>query len=77
MIPDLSLLHEGDSAIIQSIEADEALHHRLQALGFQTGKPVSVVRQGRFRGPLQVRIGMTDVIIRRSDAAKIKVGPPL
>lgn len=77
MTPDLSLLHEGDSAIIQSIEADEALHHRLQALGFQTGKSVSVVRLGRFRGPLQVRIGMTDVIIRRSDAAKIKVGPPL
>lgn len=77
MLPDLSLLHEGDSAVIQSIEADEALHHRLQALGFQSGKSVSVVRLGRFRGPLQVRIGMTDVIIRRCDAAKIKVGPPL
>jgi len=77
MTPDLSLLHEGESAVIQSIEADEALHHRLQALGFQTGKPVQVVRMGRFSGPLQIRIGMTDVIMRRSDAAKIKVGPRL
>ena len=74
MIPDLSLLNEGESALIQSIEADEALHHRLQALGFQAGKAVSVVRLGRFDGPLQVRIGMTDVIMRRSDAAKIKIG---
>ena len=77
MIQDLSGLNAGESALIQSIEADEALHHRLQALGFQTGKPVSVVRLWRFHGPLQVRIGMTDVIMRRSDAAKIKIGPLL
>ncbi|MFM2005670.1 MAG: ferrous iron transport protein [Pseudomonadota bacterium] len=77
MIPDLSLLNEGESALILSIEADEALHHRLQALGFHAGKPVSVVRLGRFQGPLQVRVGMTDVIMRRSDAAKIKIGPLL
>jgi ferrous iron transport protein A len=66
MIQDLSRLNAGESGLIQSIEADEALHHRLQALGFQTGKSVSVVR-----------LGMTDVIMRRSDAAKIKIGPLL
>ena len=76
MISDLSCLGEGESAVILSIEADEALHHRLRALGFSAGKPISVIRRGRFHGPLQVRVGMTDVILRRSDAAKIKIALP-
>jgi len=70
---DLCHMKEGESAPILSIEADEALHHRLVALGFRIGKSVTVIRHGRFSGPLQVRIGMTDVILRRSDAAKIRM----
>jgi ferrous iron transport protein A len=70
---DLSHIKEGETALILSIEADEALHHRLIALGFRVGKPVTVIRHGRFRGPLQVRVGMTDVILRRVDAAKIRM----
>lgn len=75
MFTDLSCLQAGETAMVQSIEADEALHHRLIALGFGIGKPVTVIRQGRFRGPLQVRVGMTDVILRRCDAAKIHLAP--
>ena len=70
---DLSRLKEGESAVIQSINADEALHHRLVALGFGIGKPITVIRLGRFSGPLQVRVGTTDVILRRRDAARIRV----
>lgn len=73
MPTDLSSLKEGETALVLSIEADEALHHRLIALGFRAGKPVTVIRQGRFQGPLQVRIGLTDVILRRVDAAKIRM----
>ncbi len=76
MNTDLNHLCAGQKAVVQSIEGDEALHHRLQALGFRAGKDISVIRKGRFDGPLQVRIGMTDVILRRSDAAKIKVLMP-
>jgi ferrous iron transport protein A len=75
MAADLNCLKEGETARVQSIEADEALHHRLIALGFRIGKPVTLIRLGRFQGPLQVRVGMTDVILRRSDAAKIRLAP--
>ncbi|MCX7108738.1 MAG: FeoA family protein [Proteobacteria bacterium] len=71
--PRLSSLHPGDSAIIRAISAEEGLHHRLLALGFRIGKEIHLIRRAWFSGPLQVRIGMTEVIMRRSDADKIRV----
>jgi ferrous iron transport protein A len=71
--PKLSTLHPGDSAIIRAISAEEGLHHRLLALGFRIGKEIHLIRRAWFRGPLQVRIGTTEVIMRRSDADKIRV----
>jgi ferrous iron transport protein A len=69
----LAALHPGDIATIASIHAEEALHLRLLALGFRTGKQIELIRKASFSGPLQVRIGTTDVMLRRSEAAKIKV----
>jgi len=69
----LAELHPGDIATIVSIHAEEALHLRLLALGFRTGKQIELIRKASFSGPLQVRIGTTDVMLRRSEAAKIEV----
>ncbi len=69
----LATLHPGDIATIASIHAEEALHLRLLALGFRTGKQVELIRKASFSGPLQVRVGTTDVMLRRSEAAKISV----
>jgi len=69
----LSSLHPGDSAIIRAISAEEGLHHRLLALGFRIGKEVHLIRRAWFKGPLQVRIGTTEVIMRRIDADKIRI----
>lgn len=69
----LAALRPGDIATIASIHAEEALHLRLLALGFRTGKQIELIRKASFSGPLQVRIGTTDVMLRRSEAAKIKV----
>lgn len=69
----LASLHPGDIATIASIHAEEALHLRLLALGFRTGKQIELIRKASFSGPLQVRIGTTDVMLRRSEAAKISV----
>ncbi|MBY0575146.1 MAG: ferrous iron transport protein A [Gallionellaceae bacterium] len=69
----LSILHPGDTATIVAIHAEEALHLRLLALGFRSGKQVELVRKAGFSGPLQVRIGTTDIMLRRSEAAKITV----
>jgi len=69
----LSDLHPGDTATIVAIHAEEALHQRLLALGFRSGKQIELIRTASFSGPLQVRIGTTDILLRRNEAAKIKV----
>jgi ferrous iron transport protein A len=69
----LAELQSGDIATIVSIHAEEALHLRLLALGFRSGKQVILIRKASFSGPLQVRVGTTDVMLRRAEAEKIKV----
>jgi len=69
----LATLNPGDTATIVSIHADEALHQRLLALGFRSGKQVELIRKASFSGPLQVRIGTTDILMRKSEAGKIDV----
>jgi len=69
----LTTLHPGDIATIVSIHAEEALHLRLLALGFRSGKQIEMIRKASFSGPLQVRIGTTDILLRRIEAAKITV----
>lgn len=71
----LASLPPGQETIVVAVHAEEALHHRLTAMGFRAGKTVRVMRRGAFFGPLHVRIGSTDVIIRRRDAGQIKVAP--
>ena len=69
----LAALQPGESATIVSIHAEEALHQRLLALGLRNGKNIELIRKASFNGPLQVRIGTTDILMRKSEAAKIKV----
>ena len=69
----LNTLLPGDVAIIVSIHAEEALYLRLQALGFRNGKQIELIRKASFSGPLQVRIGTTDIMLRRIEADKISV----
>lgn len=71
----LNVLKPGDTAIIDLIRADQGLHQRLNALGFRPGKRLEVIRQAAFNGPLQIRIGSTDVIIRLQDAQAISIRP--
>jgi ferrous iron transport protein A len=69
----LANLQPGDSATIVTIHAEQALHQRLLALGFRSGKQIELVRKAAFSGPVQVRIGTTDVLLRLTEAARIKV----
>ncbi len=71
----LDTLKPGQQALLQHIDAEPALYQRLKALGFIAGKRVHVVRQAAFGGPLHVRIGTTDVMIRVSDARRIQLQP--
>jgi ferrous iron transport protein A len=66
-------LKPGQSARIQSIDAEEALYLRLLALGFRIGKRVELVRRARFYGPVHIRIGTTDVMMRPAEAQRIEI----
>jgi len=69
----LAALHPGDIATIVSIHAEEALHLRLLALGLRNGKQIELIRKASFSGPLQVRVGTTDIMLRRTEASRIEV----
>ena len=61
----LSSLVPGESATIVAVHTEEPLHQRLLAMGFRTGKQIEIIRKARFSGPLQVRIGTTDILLRK------------
>lgn len=69
----LDNLNPGEFATIRAINAEDGLHQRLNALGFRVGKRIELIRRGRFHGPLHVRIGATDVIMRRTEAHRIQI----
>jgi ferrous iron transport protein A len=63
----------GHTATITEIHASEYLRHRMTALGLRRGRRVLVIRRARYEGPLHVRVGMTEVMLRRADAATVEV----
>jgi len=69
----LAALRRGDRAMITAVQAAPELMPRLAALGFHVGDWVEVLRRAPFAGPLHVRLGTTDVVMRREDAASIIV----
>lgn len=69
----LASMLPGEEAQVVAVHAEEALHHRLAAMGFRAGRALQLVRRGAFQGPLHVRVGSTDVIIRRRDARAIEI----
>lgn len=71
----LNTLKPGEQAIVSHIHAEQALFQRLSALGFRPGKTLHVLRQAAFGGPLHIRIGTTDVMIRTQDATCIALEP--
>ncbi len=71
----LRQLATGESAIIVRLDVDLELQKRLLALGLRVGKAVKVIRRAAFGGPIHVRIGTTEIILRTAEAALISVSP--
>ncbi len=73
----LSELKPGQIAWVDKIDhqqSDECLIRRLEALGLTPNKPVQVLRQAGFGGPLHLRVGSTtEIAIRRQEANHILV----
>ena len=69
----LNTLLPGEQGIIHAIHAEQGLHQRLNAMGFRIGKQIQLIRRANFNGPLHVRIGATDIIMRDVEAERIQL----
>jgi ferrous iron transport protein A len=72
----LDQLPPGESATILRVDGEPALRTRIEAMGLRVGKDVAVIRRARMGGPLQVRVGNTDLIIRIAQARLIRLSSP-
>jgi ferrous iron transport protein A len=69
----LDSLESGETATIAALENEPGLHQRLYAMGFRQGRQIRMVRRGWLSGPLHVRIGTTEVMLRRQEARSVKI----
>ncbi len=67
----LNRLVPGQCGTILSLEAGAELHQRLIALGLGIGNSVRLLRRAQFGGPLHIRVGMTELMLRRREANRI------
>jgi ferrous iron transport protein A len=71
----LDSLEVGATATIERLDSESGLSQRLYALGFRCGRPIETLRRSWFSGPLHVRIGTTEVMLRRGEAQFVIVTP--
>lgn len=69
----LYALNADDRATVVRVNGDFALRERFAALGVRPGRTIRVVRRLGGRGPLQVRVDHTDLVLRAAEAAQIDV----
>ena len=62
----------GEHGTITAIETDVELRQRLAALGLRAGATFQVLRKAGLGGPIHVRVGTTEVIMRLNEAKRIK-----
>jgi ferrous iron transport protein A len=67
----------GEQGRITDIQAEAELRQRMAALGLREGCVVQVLRKASLGGPIHVRVGTTEVIMRRIEAKRIVVVPIL
>ena len=68
-------LHAGDSARIVELHVEADVSKRFAALGLRAGNWVRVLRRASLGGPMHLRIGTTELILRRHEARCIAVAP--
>ena len=69
----LNRLVPGEYGTILALDASEELYQRMVALGLRIGKSVRLLRRARFGGPLHVRVGTTELMLRRREAHCIRL----
>ena len=69
----LNQMEEGQSGVIISILGGGGATKRLADLGLVKGKKIKVIRKTLFRGPVQIEVGGSRLILGRGLTAKIMV----
>jgi ferrous iron transport protein A len=69
----LNRLDPGESGTILALDASEELGLRLVALGLRIGNKVLMLRRALFGGPLHVRVGTTELMLRVQEARCIRL----
>jgi ferrous iron transport protein A len=69
----LNRLDPGESGTILALDASEELGLRLVALGLRIGNEVLMLRRALFGGPLHVRVGTTELMLRVQEARCIRL----
>ncbi len=69
----LEQLPTGQRALIAEVQGEDGLRARMLALGLRAGREVAVIRRANLGGPIQVRVGSTDLMMRRKEASLIQL----
>ena len=69
----LDQLAPNQSATVLGIDLAFELRERLAALGVKAGRRLQLIHRLGRSGPLQVRVGSTDFILRIQEAANIRI----
>ena len=67
----LEQLSSGESGHVTTIRVDEDLKKRFFALGLKEGSSVKVLRKAKFGGPIHLRVGTSELILRLKEASCI------
>ncbi|HUH92009.1 MAG TPA: FeoA family protein [Casimicrobiaceae bacterium] len=67
----LDRLLPDHSAAITAVHASGMARERMAALGLTVGRRVTVLRRAPFGGPLHLRVGPTELMIRRAEARAV------
>jgi Fe2+ transport system protein FeoA len=68
----LTMVHEGGTAVLRSVEGGRQLKGRLAALGLLPGAELEVI-QNSGNGPFVIAVKGSRIVIGRGMAAKISV----
>ena len=66
-------LPAGQPAHVLGVQRDHPLRRRLLELGCVRGAPIQVIRSAPGGDPVELRLGGTDLALRRRDLAAIEV----
>ena len=67
----LEKLSHGESGSVMAINVDGELKKRFFALGLREGARVQVLRKAQFGGPMHLRVGTGELILRLKEASCI------